>query len=153
HYFRNNYDNALKTLPIVNSRVNVTRIEVWVTNTNNTTTDTRNIVALTDLGETSVLENPATVVNSGAIYPDNASNQLYADISSSAAVRSFTGATGYLQSSGLQASKDFEKIENARKLTQQEFTYNALLGYISINQSLNNDEILAVAFQYTIGGT
>src|SRR5690606_33893496 len=58
HYFRNNYDNALKTLPIVNSRVNVTRIEVWVTNTNNTTTDTRNIVALTDLGETSVLENP-----------------------------------------------------------------------------------------------
>ena len=152
-YFRANYDGALTTLPVVNSRVNVTRIEVWVTNTNNTTTDTRNIVALTDLGERDSLENQSVVVNPAIIYPDNSSNNLYGNVSGNAGIRSFTGATNQLQGMGFQAARDFEKIENARKLTPQEFTYNSLLGYISLNQALNNDEILAIAFQYTVGGT
>ena len=54
-YFRNNYDKALETFPLVNSRVQINRIEVWITNkqnrVNTTENNLRNIVALQDLGE------------------------------------------------------------------------------------------------------
>lgn len=33
-----------------------------------------------------------------------------------------------------------------------EFTINERLGYITLNQRLSNDEVLAVAFQYTVSG-
>ena len=58
-YFRNKYDKALENYPYINSRVQITRIEVWITNKQNrvSTTDNnlRNIVALQDLGEAQLL--------------------------------------------------------------------------------------------------
>jgi cell surface protein SprA len=171
HYFlsmthRNNYDNAMASLPVVNSGVNITRIEVWVTNTNNTTTNTRNIVALTDLGEIENLQSNtiagsgAVTVTGGATLADNQSNNIYGAIENNANVRGFVGATTELSNAGngapfpFQPSVNYEKVENARMLSQQEFTYNAMLGFVSLNQALNNDEVLAVAYQYTYqGGT
>ena len=54
-YFRNKYDQSLRNYPYIDSRVQITRIEVWVTNKQNRVTTTnnnlRNIVALQDLGE------------------------------------------------------------------------------------------------------
>ena len=54
-YFRNKYDEALKDYPVIRSRVQITRIEVWVTNRQNrvstTNNNLRNIIALQDLGE------------------------------------------------------------------------------------------------------
>ncbi len=50
-YFRNNYNNAMKDLPLVRSNITIQRVEVWVTNRTGITTDTRDIVALADLGE------------------------------------------------------------------------------------------------------
>ena len=149
-YFRNSYDDALKSLPYVNSNANITKIEVWITNTNNTTTNTRNIIALTDLGENTDLQDPVNtiLVNSN---PDNDHNVQYSNVGSNSAIRSFVSATNALTGLGYKAATDFEKIENSRMLTPQEFTYNAKLGYISLNQSLNNDEVLAVAYQYTLG--
>ena len=47
--------------------------------------------------------------------------------------------------------QDYEKLERARKLKETEYTLHPQLGYISLNQALNNDEVLAVAFQYTVG--
>ena len=49
HYFLNlfhqqNYDNAMSTLPVVNSTRYITRIEVWITNRTNNTENTRNII-------------------------------------------------------------------------------------------------------------
>ena len=32
HYFKLNYDKFLKNYPYINSPVNITRIEVWITN-------------------------------------------------------------------------------------------------------------------------
>ena len=52
HYFKDNYDKALENLPFINSGVNITKVEIWVTNKTGTTNDTRNIVAFLDLGET-----------------------------------------------------------------------------------------------------
>jgi cell surface protein SprA len=42
--------------------------------------------------------------------------------------------------------QDYSKLENARKLTLNEYSYNAQLGYISL-QRLTNDEVLAVAYE------
>ena len=52
HYFRNKYDTALENYPYINSNVQITRVEVWVTNRNNQIEDVRNILAFQDLGET-----------------------------------------------------------------------------------------------------
>ena len=49
-------------------------------------------------------------------------------------------------------SVEYEKLENARLLNSNEYSYNAVLGFISLNQALNNDEVLAVAYQYTYNG-
>ena len=47
---------------------------------------------------------------------------------------------------------DYGKLENAKKLRENlDYTFHSQLGYISLTQKLENDEILAVAFQYTVG--
>jgi cell surface protein SprA len=57
-------------------------------------------------------------------------------------------------SSGFNVSvsegQDYSKLENARKLNLMN-TFDAQLGYISLQQRLANDEVLAVAYQYTMG--
>lgn len=164
NYFRDNYENALRTLPTVNSGVQITKIEVWVTNTRSDYTDNRNIVAFTDLGEdagpASVAANrvSANLVNSGllvdgpGVEASNAANNLYNLVANNAGIRSFTAAAAALQVMGMQASRNFEKLESARRLTPSEFTLNERLGFIGLNQNLNNDEVLAVAYQYTFQG-
>ena len=36
--------------------------------------------------------------------------------------------------------------------TRREYTFNKQLGYISLNSALNSDEVLAVAYEYTLNG-
>ncbi|QKX07576.1 cell surface protein SprA [Aquimarina sp. TRL1] len=166
HYFRDNYDQALENYPFINTNVQVTRIEVWVTNratSAQTITGARNIVALEDLGESPVAGNfniPASLFNTGAgAFPDNGNNDLDPRAISAAgpvteAVRQIStvkqGFIGPIAS--FAEGTDYSVLENARQLTQNEFTLHQQLGYISLNQRLNNDEVLAVAFQFTVGG-
>ena len=51
HFFKLNYDKFLRNYPYINSPVNITRIEVWITNRSSETDDVRNLVAFQDLGE------------------------------------------------------------------------------------------------------
>ena len=44
HFFRDNYNTWLSSLPYVNSGIHIEQIEVWVTNKSSVTTDTRNIL-------------------------------------------------------------------------------------------------------------
>ncbi|MEY3727840.1 MAG: cell surface protein SprA, partial [Bacteroidota bacterium] len=163
HYFLNlyhqqHYDTAMSTLPVVNSTTYITRIEVWVTNRSSITENTRNIVAFSDLGEAK----PSNCQGNPGAYatqelPDNQANGLYDWASVQPLVRGFSNAvlalSAQVNSPGpfIQAV-DYEKVENARKLNENEFTYNALLGYVSLNTALNNDEVLAVAYEYTYRG-
>ncbi|MGB0377155.1 MAG: cell surface protein SprA, partial [Flavobacteriaceae bacterium] len=55
-------------------------------------------------------------------------------------------------SSQISEGRDYAVLESARKLNQTEYRLHDQLGYISLNQPLNNDEVLAVAFQYTVNG-
>ena len=202
-FFRSRYDSWLRNYPLIDNRVQITRIEVWVTNKQNrinaTENNSRNIIALQDLGEGRLYSKPTvagapiediTTQTVGYMaagvdpalffnnndnnesfdpdgynnYPNNDNNKLdpekigTADSYLASTIReivttsddSFTvrNASGQkVTSEGV----DYVKLENARKLTTTEFTYNARLGYISLNSKLNNDEVLAVAYQYTVG--
>jgi len=153
-YFAENYDNALSTLPIVNSNINITKIEVWVTNIGAAITENRNIVAFMDLGE----RNPYnTTIHPNLeyeyLYPDNNSNLLL-DKFDTATIRNINKVTDYLSGSpfGFISGTDFDKVENARKLNSSEFTYNSKLGFISLTAAINSDQVLAVAYQYTVIG-
>lgn len=163
YYFREQYENALRTLPTVNSGVQIIRVEVWVTNMRQDYQQNRNVVAFTDLGEDasaaalaagriSADMPPGLLVDNPGIEADNAANSLYGAVSANAGIRSFVNASGALQVLGLQPARHFEKLESARLLGPSEFTFNPRLGFITLNQSLNNDEVLAVAFQYTLNG-
>jgi cell surface protein SprA len=163
HYFLNlyhqqHYDSAMSTLPVVNSTRYITRIEVWITNRTNNTENTRNIIAFADLGEGKQQNWQGTPGgNQTAVEPDNESNNLYEWAVSQPLVRGFSNAVSVLSSQvtapgPFMQAIHYEKVENARKLTEQEFTYNALLGYISLNNPLNNDEVLGVAYEYTYRG-
>ena len=154
HYFKDQYDAALANLPFINSAINITKIEVWVTNKTGTTNETRNIVGFLDLGETSEnIYNTTFSFSNGGNFPDNiAANTMFESLTTTySGVRNINEVNSTLQSTSLANGTDFEKLERARKLSESEFSFNSQLGYISLNQALNNDEVLAVAFQYTIG--
>jgi len=155
YYFRENYDNAMATLPIPSSKVQIQRMEVWVTNRTNNFNDTRNILAFTDLGETKSinLENPGFAQTGQPDIPSNGHNALYGLISQNSTIRNYVNAANVLSGQfGMVQSIDYEKLENARLLNPNEYSYNSILGFISLNQSLNNDEVLGVAYQYTFNG-
>ena len=47
---------------------------------------------------------------------------------------------------------EYEKLESARRLNESEYVLNSQLGYITLNSRVGNDEIVAVAFEYTYQG-
>jgi cell surface protein SprA len=157
-YHRDHYDEAMATVPIVNSSMYITRMEVWLTNRTNNTENTRNIIAFSDLGEAKAANCEGQPGNySPNEFPDNEANGLYSWASNQPLVRGFSNAVSALSTQvtapgPFQQAIHYEKVENARKLTDQEYSYNALLGYISLNLPLNNDEVLAVSYEYTYRG-
>jgi cell surface protein SprA len=160
HYFKEKYDQALKSLPVVSSQSYITRIEVWITNNRAAYEENRNIVAFSDLGEDasdigqegSDITPDIFITDGPGVLPSNSQNSLYSFAEATPGVRTFNNVTGALAGAGLTPARHFEEVENARKLSPNEYTYNTKLGFISLNQSLNNDEVLAVAYQYTIAG-
>jgi cell surface protein SprA len=171
-YFRNKYDSSLRNYPFIDSRVQITRLEVWVTNKQNrvstTNNNLRNIIALQDLGEgqlSGIPDSELVVLNPSAGMflkpintPANNGNNKYDP-------KLIAGGTGFLNSQireivtsnkGFNAitvseGQDYSKLENARKLNANEYTFHPQLGYVSLQQRLANDEVLAVAYEYTMG--
>lgn len=153
HFFEEHYNQYLSTLPLVSSPIVITKIEVWRTTVGAATTNNRNIVAFTDLGEynpemANLSYNPAYP---GGQYPDNNINNLttYAD---SSLIRNIANVSGNMQSLGFKSGSNYEKVESARLLSPSEYSVNTKLGFISLNSALAADQVLAVAFQYTVIG-
>lgn len=163
-YFRDAYDGAMASLPVVNSGVNITRIEVWVVNNQANTQDVRNVIGFTDLGEHpdyispelpigQLTDDPETNIIPQR-YPDNEGNDIFNTMLSNPDVVGFTNANGAINAMGMgyEQGVHYERLGNARKLSQSEYTYNSRLGFISLRQALNNAEVLAVAYEYTVNG-
>jgi cell surface protein SprA len=162
-YFRDNYNKWLQNTAVPTSPITINKIEVWVTNKSNNFTESRNILAFQDLGEHNphiYNDIPDFQETTGMPYPENVfpqndANNLYYEMANTYTdIRVNQNISSVMAqfSPGFIGGQDFEKIEQARKLTSSEFTVNDRLGYISLNTALNSDEILAVAFSYTSGG-
>ena len=177
-YFRNKYDASLSNYPFIDSRAQITRIEVWITNRQNrintTNNNLRNVIALQDLGEariTGIADQDLVIVNTPAAPPanffsaapdapvDNKNNRYNPGLISTGGgilnsnIREIATANAGFSGITPVEGQDYSKLENARKLNPNEFTFHPQLGYVSLQQRLANDEVLAVAYQYTIGST
>ncbi|WP_439152338.1 cell surface protein SprA [Winogradskyella sp.] len=163
-YFRDNYDEALLQYPFIdNGGLQITRVEVWVTNRNNQTDNVRNVIAFQDLGE-SEIENigldplPGGFVNFPGARPKNENNDFDpTNIGGPGSLLTDAVRDVTIVETGINVPVnegfDYGKLEAARKLQEgRDYFLHSELGYISLNQRLLNDEVLAVAFQYTIGG-
>ncbi|HEX8516448.1 MAG TPA: cell surface protein SprA [Bacteroidia bacterium] len=168
-FFRDQFNPALAGLPFINSGISITRIEVWVSNTNSATNDVRIGVAFAELGEDPSHPAPATVVAPAAGYvldtdpgalPFNNQNDLYNKMNALGGTSGTTPTGTRAQSTAqsvIQASTPLVfsinyQVQNLRKLQPSEYTLNPRLGFISLNQQLNPEQILAVAYQYTFQG-
>ena len=151
-YFRDKYDASMATLPNVTSGITINRVEVWVTNKTATTTNTRNLLVLTDLGENSSDHVSSKWTTTGQAVPSNSANTSYSEIKSYPGIRQVDNITTTMESEGLTGGTDFEKLESARLLTSSEYTLNSYLGYISLKTTLQTDQVLAVAYEYTYRG-
>jgi cell surface protein SprA len=147
-HFRKNYNKAMSQLPIVNSNVQILRLEVWVTNRTGITTDTRNVVAFMDLGEDTAYR---TSWFKGPGLPDNKVNSLYETLLANPATRNSTQVQSALQGLGMRPVEEFEKTF-ARKLFPTDYYFNPQIGFLSLNQPLQPDEVLGIAYQYTYNG-
>lgn len=157
-YFRDHYNEALRSLPVIRSQIKVEKIEVWITNKSQDFKSARDIVAFTDLGEIEqnmYTQVPEFAANSNARYPENSANGIYEQMTTSyQGIRNSAEVTkilGSLEGQGFVNGTDWEKIDQAKKLDPSDFTFNPQLGFISLKSSLNNDEVLAIAYQYSIG--
>lgn len=171
-YFRSKYDDALKNYPYVNSRVRITRVDVWITNRQNrivaNNNNLRNVIAIQDLGEGRLmgLNDDQIVSVNTQTYPDFFTNpqpnapsdnknnkydpgKIGSNFLNSSIRTISAGSAGF--NIPVTEGRDYAKLESARKLSPSEFTFHPQLGYISLQQRLSNDEVLAVSYQYTIG--
>ena len=169
-FFRENYGRALTNYPLISSPINITRVEVWVTNQTQNVNDYRSIVALADLGEsndadevnpTEVIANPApisvTVNGVSTNLPYNGVNNLESLLTTTTGgirdVATVDNAiNGVLGATTARQGFNYSYLQNARKLQPNEFRLHPQLGYISLNRRLNDGEVLAVAYEYTVVG-
>lgn len=151
-FFRQQYNEALSSLPYVRSAVKINRIEVWVTNKRGRYDDARNVVAFADLGDARRVHNPSiNITSGGALHPRNSANDLYSTLNADPELRRIDQVTRVL-SGKLTAGSDYDKLESARRLGESEYDLNASLGYITLSSKLQSDEVLAVAYEYTYNG-
>ena len=155
-YFYDNYDNFASRLPHVSSGINITRIEVWVTNKQGYYDESRNFVGFQDIGENSRLGNNYWIPDLTLKNPSNRSNNLLdilnAEYPEARNINSVTQTLSGLSAYGIRGGVDYEKVESGRLLRSSEYELNSTLGYISLKGALNNDEVLAVAYEYTYNG-
>ena len=152
-YFRDKYDGAMQKLPNITTGIKINRVEIWVTNKTGTTSNTRNIIALTDLGENTKVSNPQWGL-AGLPVPSNTANSEYSTIVNSyGTARDIDQASSVLDAvPGFVGGSDYEKLESARLLSSSEYSVNTALGYVSLKTMLQTDQVLAVAYEYTYGG-
>ncbi len=151
HYFRDHYDAACATLPTITSGITIKRVEIWVTNNTGATENTRDIIGLVDLGEHDRISNDLWAA-SGTTQPQNSSNDLYTTLTTQYADARTIDQTSNVLDAFLTGGVDYEKVENARLLSSSEYTLNTYLGYVSLKATLQSNQVLAIAYEYTYGG-
>ena len=152
-YFRDKYDAAMQKLPNMTTGITINRVEIWTTNKTGSTSNTRNIIALTDLGENSKVSNGMWGLTGQQVPGNNANSEYSSMVSSYVAARDIDQTSSVLDAiPGFVGGADYEKLESARLLSSSEYTVNTSLGYVSLKTTLQTDQVLAIAYEYTYGG-
>ncbi len=152
-YFLDKYDDALTDYPLIKSQIAITRLEVWMLDQGGANLETQKpIIGLRDLGD------------QDGLTPNNANGNLYSQMTAALGTtrdvtaayntlngRSFPNAQGTPEP--YTSGEQFITNAKARRLTASEYKFNSQLGYISLNQRLNDNQFLAVSFSYTINGS
>lgn len=155
-YFRDNYNKSQINPPTITSGILITKIEVWITNKAGNTQDSRDVLGFIDLGENQTF-NP-TITGGGSALPSGFTNPLFPRNSNDLLTRipqnsRFTNSNEIVSFfAATQGTDNYAKLTYARKLADREYTFHPQLGYISLNNALNTDEVLAVAYRYTYNG-
>jgi len=148
-YFLNDYDDALSNYPLINSRISINRIELWVLDQGSgNLQEQKSILGIRDLGE-------------GGSFPDNSNLGVYNAVANLSGIRDVNLAYNAINDKSLPNTtgdpkyKDGEHFifnRKAKRLNSTEYSYNPQLGYVSLNQRLNDNQLLAVSFSYTVSG-
>ena len=146
NYFRENYDDWMSRLPTPVTSVTINRVEIWVTNKNGSTANTRDIVAFANLGDMGVTN-----------VPNNHEDLLYQDLAANPDLRILDNVYDILEGQNyggvmMQGGKTYEKVGKARLLTSSEYSLNTAMGYVTLKSNLQTDQVLAIAYEYTSGG-
>lgn len=150
HYFRDNYENAVKSLPTIASAYKISKIEVWITNKRSSYEQSRNIVAFSDLGEHDKIHNTEKIQPLGTNkIPYNKTNTLYNSLTTTYTDAREISKVEQTLRPFLNNTIDYEDIESARLLDPSEYTVNSQLGYISLRTQLQQGDALGVAYSYT----
>jgi cell surface protein SprA len=154
-FFRDNYESSLKKLPMITSGVTINRLEVYVTNRTGNTESLRNLAGLSDLGEAKPYNtNRVTTLKGGKSPVDNGNNDLFKKLKENTEIRKANNTISQLEGSNFNLNRgtDFDLLRGAKKLTDREYRFHPELGYVSLINPLRDDEILAVAYEYTLNG-
>lgn len=155
NYYRDIYDDAMAKLPTPTTGIHINRVEVWVTNKSGQANNTRNIIPLTDLGEGQPSNSMWQGAGRNALPSNNANNEYQTMVTTCNGARDISNTMTVLSGlgNGFVGGVDYEKLEKARLLNSSEYTVNNALGYISLKTTMQTDQILAIAYEYTYNGT
>ena len=145
HYFRNHYEEAFKTMPEITNGVIIRRVEIWMTQTSAGKENARNIIALTDLGDS---KDGFQEYN----LPNNKEDKLYKSIKNESNIRDISKTTIIMDGLGYKVGEDYEKVDLAIKLKETQYTVNNKLGYISLKSNVDPSKVLAIAYEYEYKG-
>ena len=164
YYFRNRWNPAHARPPnivLANGFERITDIEVWKlrTTANPDQENVRKAVGMVDLGEPSTLLTQADQFTATTLPNANGSDDGIDQYDDQAVATlrdgdSPTTPGTYLENNVAQplTSSDYQ-VGDFRKLERgRDYTFDEVLGYISLQQRLQDNEALAVAFRYQANG-
>lgn len=146
------YDTVLSLIPLINTSMNINRIEVWVVenaiqgNGGSIDNVNRSIVSISSLGDSP---------NQPGLYNPKNDQGLptQEQLAKESGIRDYSSSRNILLNKNLQEGRDFLVLQNARKLkVDEEYFLSPKLGFISLTRTLNENEVLAVAYEYTYLG-
>lgn len=149
-YFYEQYETTIRDFPIIRSQIQITEVEVWITNKTGATEGVRDVLAFMDLGEYQPYNNNFHNT-SGQQFPDNKTNNLYQNLYQNPNLRKPSTANNAAIAMGLESRIDFQR-STMRKLRSTEYTFHPQLGYLLLNTRVNPDDVLAVAYRFTYNG-
>ncbi len=153
YYFRNRWEDALAQPPTVvvsNGFETITDIEVWkLTQHSPEDEDLRNVVAMVDLAEEPEVVEQASDYTREVLPSEDIDRYDEAQIETE--LRRGDLPQEHLESLGL-TDKDYQPGQFKKLRQGDDYEFDSVLGYISLNQRLQDNEALAVAFEYRAGG-